>query len=123
MSDHVLGHLKVGDDSVGKGSDGLDAYGGTPDHLFGIRTEGDYLLLALSVDVSDCNDGRLIDDDAFGLHVNDCVYCTNVYTNFIIEQVRSELQHPATRFRKFPFKKTSLYIISFISVDRIMELA
>ena len=66
--DHLLRDLEVGDDAVAQGADGLDVAGRAADHLLGLVADGQDLLAPVLV--ADRHHGRLVEDDAAALDVD-----------------------------------------------------
>ena len=67
-AEHRLGDDVVGDDAVLHRPDGLDVAGRAPDHLAGLLAHGDDPVVVATRD-----DGRLLDDDALALDVDEDV--------------------------------------------------
>ena len=66
---HALGDVEVGDRPLAEGADGHDVAGGPPDHLPGLRPDGEHLAAAGVVG----DDGRLVEHDALALGVDEGV--------------------------------------------------
>ena len=67
--EHLLRHFKVGDDAVLHRADGDDVAGRAPQHLFGFLAHR----FDLVSDLVDGDDGRLGDDNAAPLRIDECV--------------------------------------------------
>ena len=84
--EHLLGDLEVGDDAVLHGTDGHDVAGGAAQHLLGVLAHR----LDLSRDLVDGHDGRLGDDDALALRVDEGVGGTEVDGEVVREKAQVE---------------------------------
>src|SRR5205085_4381282 len=80
--EHLLGHLEVGDDAVLHRADGDDVAGGAAQHLLRLLADG----LGRVGDLVDGDDGRLRDDDAAPLGVDERVRGAEVYGEIAGEQ-------------------------------------
>ena len=71
MLDHFLCDFEIGDHAVAQGPDRLDIAGRSTEHLLGLLTHGQHLLLTLQV--RDGDDRWLIQHDALSFYVDQSV--------------------------------------------------
>ena len=72
--EHLLGDFEVGDDAVLHGLDGHDVAGRAPEHLFGFFAHRFHFTGVLV----NGDDGRLVDDDALSLGVDESIGRTQI---------------------------------------------
>jgi len=77
IAQHGLGYLEIGDNPVAHRSNGDDVAGGLAQHVACILPYGQNPILGAVVG-ADRHHGRFVEDDAFALHVDQRVRCTQI---------------------------------------------
>src|ERR1700694_3385344 len=102
MFDHFLRHLEIRDDPVAQWADCLDVARGAAEHQFRLLADGENLFPAL--DAGDRHHGRLVQDDAAPLHINEGVCRAEIDRHV----GRQQTQHSSKHLTANPIEKRSI---------------